>query len=198
MHTTITEQIQSAIEIKSRVLQQMPGEIAAAAEILIASLQNGGAVALCGNGGSAADCQHLSGELVGRFRRERRAIRAFALTVDTSVITAIANDYAYDDVFARQVEGLLRPGDVLVAISTSGQAENCLRAVDRAREMGVHTIAMTGESGGRLKDRVDLCLCVPANDTARVQEVHILIGHILCDIIETALMPPAGDASDGR
>jgi D-sedoheptulose 7-phosphate isomerase len=140
----------------------------------------------CGNGGSAADSQHLAAELVGNFRRSRRAFPSIALTTDTSVLTAIANDWSYPEVFERQVEALCQPGDVLVGISTSGNSKNVCAALAKARELGVFTIALTGRSGGRMAALADVCLRVPSTDPARIQEGHILCGHILCEWIELA------------
>jgi D-sedoheptulose 7-phosphate isomerase len=153
----------------------------AIAEVLAA----GGKVLLCGNGGSAADCQHIAAELVGRFGRERRALAAIALTVDTSALTAIANDYSFDRVFARQVEALGRKGDALLAISTSGRSKNVLEALRAARGLGMRTLALTGEGGRGME--ADLCLAVPSRETPRVQECHILLGHVLCEIAESRL-----------
>ena len=146
----------------------------------------GNKILWCGNGGSAADSQHLAAELVGRFHRTRRAFPSIALTTDTSVLTAIANDWSYDDVFKRQVEALCVAGDVLVGISTSGNSKNVCTALAKARELGAFTVAMTGRSGGRMATLADVCLRVPATDPARIQEGHILCGHILCEWIELA------------
>jgi D-sedoheptulose 7-phosphate isomerase len=149
-------------------------------------LLTGNKILWCGNGGSAADSQHLAAELVGRFRSMRRAFPSIALTTDTSVLTSIANDWSYEEVFARQVEALTQPGDVLVGISTSGNSSNVCAALEKARELGVFTVAMTGKSGGRMASLADICLRVPATDPARIQEGHILCGHILCEWIELA------------
>ncbi len=146
----------------------------------------GNKILWCGNGGSAADSQHLSAELVGHFRRTRRTLPSIALTTDTSVLTAIANDWSYQKVFERQVEALGRPGDVLVGISTSGNSKNVCAALAKARELGIFTVAMTGQSGGRLATVADVCLRVPSTTPARIQEGHILCGHILCEWIELA------------
>lgn len=154
---------------------------------LAASLANGGTLFWCGNGGSAADSQHLAAELVGRFKKNRRALRSVALTTDTSVLTCVANDYSYNDIFSRQIEALGRSGDVLVGISTSGNSDNVIQALKTAREMGLITIAMLGKDGGITKKLVDHSLIIPSNSTARIQEMHILIGHILCEIIEKEL-----------
>jgi D-sedoheptulose 7-phosphate isomerase len=141
----------------------------------------------CGNGGSAADCQHLAAELVGRFRRERKGLASIALTTDSSILTSIGNDFGYDYVFARQVEALCRPGDLLVGISTSGSSCNVCSAISKARDIGAYTFAMTGKGGGHLATLADICLQVTSSDTARIQESHILMGHLLCDLIETQI-----------
>jgi D-sedoheptulose 7-phosphate isomerase len=161
--------------------------IASFARTIASALANGSTVFWCGNGGSAADSQHLAAELVGRFKKDRRPLRSVALTTDTSVLTCVANDYSYEDIFARQVEALSRPGDVLVGISTSGQSENILRAVKMARSLGLQTIGLLGKDGGVAKDLVDQAIVIPSESTARIQESHILIGHILCDLIEQEL-----------
>jgi D-sedoheptulose 7-phosphate isomerase len=190
MVTRIREQLRQSAELKAQVATELAEGIAAAAELILTALRSGHLVAFCGNGGSAADCQHLAGELVGRFRRERAAWRALALTTDTSILTAIGNDYGYEQVFSRQVEGLLSAGDLLVLFSTSGNAANCVAAAETTRNLGGLTLALTGADGGRLKDLATLSLCVPSTDTPRVQEAHITIGHILCDLVEDALTKP--------
>jgi D-sedoheptulose 7-phosphate isomerase len=186
MQDDVRRQLAESAALVQAAAALAPG-IAEAAALLTAALRQGGMVAFCGNGGSAADCQHLAGELVGRFRRERPAWRALALTTDTSILTAIGNDYGYEQVFARQVEAHMRRGDVLVAFSTSGNARNCVLGAEAARAQGVKTVALTGGDGGALRPVVDLCLCVASEDTPRVQEVHIAIGHIICDLVERAL-----------
>jgi D-sedoheptulose 7-phosphate isomerase len=168
-------------------LAELAPAISAAAQRMVDALGGGGKILICGNGGSAADAQHLAAELMGRYRKERRPLPALALTVDTSALTAIANDYAFEEVFARQVHGIGLPGDLLLAISTSGNSANVLRAVAAAREKGMTTIALTGEGGGGLAARADLAIRVPASLSNSVQEMHIAVGHILCGIIEDAL-----------
>jgi D-sedoheptulose 7-phosphate isomerase len=156
-----------------------------AAAMLADALAAGKKVLLFGNGGSAADAQHIAAELIGRFERERRAFPAIALTTDTSALTAIANDYGYEDVFARQVRGLAAPGDVAIAISTSGNSPSVLRAVDAAAALGMRTIGLTGGTGGELAKHVHVSLCVAATtNTARIQETHITIGHVLCALVD--------------
>ncbi|MDI9433879.1 MAG: SIS domain-containing protein [Planctomycetota bacterium] len=154
------------------------------AEMIAQSLTEGGTLYLCGNGGSAADAQHIAGEFVGRFRTERRALPAVALSTDTSVLTCIANDYDYESVFARQVEALVREGDVLWAFSTSGTSANVLKAVEAARSKNARIIAFTGTSNSPLESMADLCLCADARATARSQEIHQLAYHIVCDLVE--------------
>ena len=158
--------------------------IVAIAEAIGQSLRAGGTLYLCGNGGSAADAQHIAGEFVGRFRRERRALPAVALSTDTSVLTCIANDYDYERVFARQVEALVRPGDLLWAFSTSGTSPNVLRAAEAARRQGARVIAFTGRAKSKLETLADLCFCAEAALTARSQEIHQLAYHIICDLVE--------------
>ena len=150
------------------------------------ALAGGHKILFCGNGGSAADSQHLAAEIVGRFQKERPSLPALALTVDTSVLTAVANDYGYDTVFSRQVEGLGNDGDVLVGISTSGNSKNVIAAIEAARKKQMKVIGFTGIGGGKMADLCDVCLAVPSRVTARTQEMHIMIGHILCEIAEEA------------
>ncbi|WP_041658377.1 D-sedoheptulose 7-phosphate isomerase [Marinithermus hydrothermalis] len=159
-------------------------EVERAAERIARSLEAGGKVLLCGNGGSAADAQHIAAELVGRFLKERRALPALALNTNTSIVSAIGNDYGFAEVFARQVAAMGHAGDVLVAISTSGNSANVLRAAETARAKGLEVIGLTGAGGGRLAELCDLCLRVPSTSTPRIQEVHILIGHIISQLIE--------------
>jgi D-sedoheptulose 7-phosphate isomerase len=167
--------------------QALPGAIADAAHRIAGTLRAGGKLLIFGNGGSAADAQHLAAELVGRYRRERRPWPAIALTTDTSALTAIGNDYGFDEIFARQVRALAAPGDVVIGLSTSGNSENVLRAFAAAGEAGAFRIGLGGRDGGRMTAACDLALIVPADDTARIQEMHITILHILCDTIETEL-----------
>jgi D-sedoheptulose 7-phosphate isomerase len=158
-----------------------------AAEACIAALRSGGTIAFCGNGGSASQAQHFAAELVGRFRRERHAFSAIAFTTDSSILTAIGNDYGFDQVFSRQVDGLLRPGDVLIGLSTSGGAANVCLAAEAAHSAAVTVLGFTGRDGGRLAPLCDLELRVAAQETARIQECHLVLGHLLCDLIEAAL-----------
>lgn len=170
-----------------RKLEQQADLVAAAADAMIAALRNGNKVLFCGNGGSAADSQHLAAELMGRYLRDRKPLPALALTVDTSALTAIGNDYGYAEVFARQLRGIGAKGDVLVGLSTSGNSENVVKAVEAAKAMGIHTIALTGQGGGKLAAIADLCLAVPSGKTNEIQEMHIAIGHLVCGLVEEAV-----------
>ena len=154
---------------------------------IINCLENGKKILIFGNGGSAADAQHIAAELVGRFKKERKAMPALALTVDSSSLTALGNDYGFDTIFERQVEALANKNDAVIGISTSGNSENIIRAVNKANSIGAFTIGLLGNDGGKLKDAVNLPIIIPSNDTARIQEVHITIGHIICEIIEEDL-----------
>ena len=163
------------------------GPIVAAARVMEGCLREGGKVMFCGNGGSAADAQHLAAELMGRFLNDRAPMASIALTVDTSALTAIGNDYGFDEVFARQVRGLGRAGDVLVGISTSGNSANIVAAFEAAREIGIHTVALTGGGGGKIGAIADSLINVPSLSTPRIQELHIAIGHTICELLEDAL-----------
>ena len=169
--------------------QQFIATIAAIVERVAAALAAGNKVLFAGNGGSAADAQHLAGELVGRFNYDRVPAAGLALTTDTSALTAIGNDYGFDEVFARQVQGLGRRGDVLIAISTSGRSPNILRAIAAARAGGLAVVGFTGASGGEMMAQCDLCLCAPADATPLIQQLHITAGHIVCGLVEERLFP---------
>ncbi len=184
MKDVILDTIESHVELVAGVRGALIEPIAAAAQAMVDCLAAGNVIYWCGNGGSAADAQHLAAELVGRFTRERRALASIALGTNTSTLTSVGNDYGFETVFSRQVEGLVRAGDVLVAISTSGTSINVVRAVEAANEKGALTIGLLGRDGGSLKGLCERSLVVPAHNTARVQEMHILIGHILCDLVE--------------
>ena len=173
--------------LKKIVAETLSSEILDAAQKIQGRLEAGGKLLLMGNGGSAGDAQHIAAELVGRFKKERKAIPALALTVDTSSLTALGNDYGFDTIFERQVEALANKNDTVIGISTSGNSENVVRAVNKANSIGAFTIGLLGNDGGKLKDAVNLPIIIPSNDTARIQEVHITIGHIICEIIEEDL-----------
>lgn len=183
----IEQHFRASIEAKQRTLTMMGAHIIAAAQLMHERLQAGNKILICGNGGSAADAQHFAAELVNRFEIERPGLAAIALTTDSSILTSIANDYAFARIFARQVQALGRPNDILLAISTSGDSPNVLAAMNAAREMGLTTIALTGREGGAMGRQLtgdDLEIRAQATATARIQEVHILILHCLCDLID--------------
>ena len=158
-----------------------------AADLIAKSLKSGGTIFWCGNGGSAADSQHIAAEFVGRFKKDRQPLRSIALTTDTSVLTCIANDYSFKEIFSRQVDALGRKGDVLVAISTSGKSENIKQALIHAKKKGIKSIGLLGNNGGVCKNNTDISIIVPSNVTARIQEAHILIEHLLCELVECKL-----------
>lgn len=175
------------LSLARKVRDELPEACAEVAGVLAERIGAGHTVFWCGNGGSASDAQHLAAELVGRFNRDRRALPSVALNVNASILTAVSNDYGYDEVYARQVQGLVRSGDVLVGLSTSGNSPNVVRAVEAANEQGAVTVGLLGRDGGRLASLCRYTITVSADDTARIQEMHILIGHIFCDLIESTL-----------
>lgn len=189
------QRLQKIVEESVKVKQQMlPAALPAAEQAalaLIKAFEKGNRLFLCGNGGSAADSQHIAAEFIGRFRKERRALPAIALTTDTSVLTCLPNDYSYEIIFSRQLEGLGRSGDVLWGISTSGKSGNVLRAFETAAKMGIMTVAMTGHDGGPMGRMADICMNVPATVTARIQEAHITLAHAICEIVEDHFAGPA-------
>ncbi len=187
----IENSIRNSIKVKTDLLNDKDGlnAIKSAAEFCIESLAQGGKILLCGNGGSAADAQHIAAELSGRYKYDRPPLYAEALHVNGSYITAVANDYSYDLVFSRMVKAMGKTGDVLIALSTSGNSKNVLEAVKQANGLRMTTIGLTGKNGGKLAQMCDLCIKVPSDDTARIQESHILIGHILCEKIEKTIFP---------
>lgn len=183
MQQSIIDEISSIVSGLEK-LKEAAADVEKIVRICTAALKNGNKILFCGNGGSAAQAQHLAAELVGRYKMERRALAALSLTVDTSDITAIGNDYGYDDIFRRQLEGLGKAGDVLIGLSTSGNSTNVIRAFELARSMDIRTVAFTGEGGGKMKALADICLTVPSTQTNHIQEMHITIGHIVCGLVE--------------
>ena len=185
----VTRMIRASISAKERLLSSpdFAAMVAGVSRIVLASVKSGHKILLFGNGGSAADAQHIAAEFVGRFAFDRPALPALALNVNTSCITAIGNDYGFDQVFSRQIEALGQAGDVAVGISTSGNSGNVLRAMETSKKRGLHTIGLTGRVGGQLKGAVDYCICVPSDETPRIQESHILIGHIISELVEEAM-----------
>jgi D-sedoheptulose 7-phosphate isomerase len=187
----VRDRIAESVEAKQALLAgDEPERAARLADMIAESLRAGGKVLLFGNGGSAADATHLAAELVGRFKLERAPLPALSLTDNVSAISAIGNDYAYEEVFARQVEAFGRPGDVAVGISTSGTSDNVLAGLRKAAELDLRTAAFTGASGASLPDEVELCLRMPSDDTARIQECYLLLGHVVCELVEQALFVP--------
>ncbi|PKO30933.1 MAG: phosphoheptose isomerase [Betaproteobacteria bacterium HGW-Betaproteobacteria-7] len=187
----VAQHFEDSVQTKLNAVEALSPPIAAAIETLTASLINGGKILACGNGGSAADAQHFAAELIGRFEAERQELAAIALTTDTSILTAVANDYSFNQIFARQVRGLGHAGDVLLAISTSGNSANVIEAIKAAHEHDMHVIALTGKGGGLIGEMLrddDIHLCVPAERTARIQETHLLVIHCLCDGIDALLL----------
>ncbi len=175
------------IDTAGRTMDSLAESVIEVGRLMAACLDRGGGILWCGNGGSASDSQHIAAELVGRFKGNRRPLRSIALNTDTSVLTCIANDFGYDDIFSRQVEAVGRPGDVLVGISTSGRSRNVNAAYRAAGTCGLTTVGLLGKGGGEALDLVDHALVVPSDSTARIQEAHILIGHVFCEIIESEL-----------
>ena len=180
--------LESSFQVHSRFIAECLTDLSTAADALASAYRSGHKALFFGNGGSAADAQHLAAEFVGRYLRDRPPLPALALNVNTSVVTAIGNDFGYREVFARQLEAFAVAGDVAVALSTSGNSANVIEAVVRARQLGVYTIGFTGASGGQLKGLVDTLIAVPSEDTPRIQECHILAGHALCDVVESVMV----------
>ena len=189
------KQVRAELDALRDVLERFPeteaAKVVRMAETIAAALVAGNTVFTCGNGGSAADAQHIAAELVGRFRHKERGYGAHALTTNSSVVTSLANDYSFEEIFSRQLESMARRGDVLLALSTSGGSPNVIRAVETARALGVHAFAFSGKGGGRLAETAELAVVVPHDDFARIQEVHITLGHILCGLVEEIILPSA-------
>ncbi len=181
--------VEESIRLKDRFFTEHGEKVLVAAQLLVDVFQAGGRVLIFGNGGSAADAQHLAAEFVNRFQVERPPLAALALTTDTSILTAVANDYDFKQVFAKQVRALGRPGDLAWGISTSGNSPNVVAGLETARELGLRTLALSGGDGGPVADGADVALIVPSRNTPRVQEVHITLGHVLCDLVDFVLFP---------
>jgi D-sedoheptulose 7-phosphate isomerase len=193
----VSQLIEASIATKQELLSSAEtlSTIAKVSELLVGALRQGGKVLLFGNGGSAADAQHIAAELVGRFAFDRPALPAMALTVNSSCVTAIGNDYGFDQIFSRQLEALARPGDIAIGISTSGNSLNVQNAMSAAKKIGLHTVALTGRGGGKLRNIVDHCICAPSDETPRIQECHILIGHIISELVEREIFHEEGRVS---
>src|SRR3990167_5492657 len=188
MRDRIIDIINDSIHIKEEILHTQLDNIIKAVKVIVASFKSGGKVLIFGNGGSAADAQHICAEFVGKFKKERAALPAVPLNTNSSVLTALSNDYGYEVVFSRQLEALARPADIAIGISTSGKAKNVLLAIKKAKEMGLKTICLSGGTGGELARSADICLLMPSSVTARIQEAHITIAHIICEMVETELL----------
>ena len=184
MKQTLLQHVEESVQLKQAFFGREMDHVLAQAEDMAERLKRGGRILVCGNGGSAADAQHLAAELSGRYLKERRALAGLALTTDTSALTAIGNDYGFDQIFSRQVEALARPGDLLIGISTSGNSPNVIRAVASAKELGVRTLGLLGRDGGKLASLMDDALVVPSPVTARIQEVHQMVYHFWCEALD--------------
>jgi len=187
MKDRIKKLITDSIRMKEKMLEENVDIISDISKIIIDAYKNDRKVIVFGNGGSAADAQHLATELVCRFEKERKSLNAIALTTNTSMLTAIGNDYGFDRVFSRQIEGLVNEGDVVIGISTSGNSKNVILGIEQAKKQKAITVGWTGKTGGKLKNLVDYCICIPSENTARIQEGHVLLIHIICSIIEEEL-----------
>ena len=184
VNKVITREFEAHVDTIHSVMGNMEADLESAANLMVNTLKSGHKILLCGNGGSAADAQHIAAELTGRYKTKRRGLPAIALTTDTSALTAIGNDFGYAKVFSRQVEALANRGDLLIGISTSGNSENILLALQKAKALGCTTLGLSGDDGGKMNGLCDINLVIPSDDTPRIQEMHILFGHILCHIID--------------
>ena len=193
----VAREIEDSIKVKAKLVYEGAELIAQMVVVVATQLRAGGKLIIFGNGGSAADAQHIAAEFVGRYLVEREALPAIALTTDTSALTAIGNDYGFEQVFSRQIQALAKREDIALGISTSGDSPNVVRGLTVARELGLATLGFTGQNGGKMRNLVDLCLCVPSNTTPRIQEVHILVGHILVGIAENVLLSEGKTQSPG-
>jgi D-sedoheptulose 7-phosphate isomerase len=189
MERVVDELARESIAVKTRFFAENRDQIVSVAEKMVSAIRSGKKILLFGNGGSASDAQHIACEFVGRFGPDRPPLAAIALTTDTSALTALANDYGYSTVFSRQIGALGAPGDVAIGISTSGNSPSVLEALDAARAKGLVTIGLTGETGGKMIGRADYLFCVPSRTTPRIQETHITLGHIICDLVDRSLFP---------
>lgn len=190
MKTKINNILRESIKVKEDLASFHIGVITEIVDAIVKCVKRGGKIIIFGNGGSAADSQHIAAELMGRFKKERQALAAIALTTNTSTITAIGNDYGYDLSFKRQLEGIAKTEDVALGISTSGNAKNVNEAISKAKELGLVTVAFTGQKGGELGKKADITLKIPSNNTPRIQEAHITAGHIICELVEEAMTQP--------
>ena len=184
MKQTINNEFQAHLETINNVINTMENKLVEASTLVVNTLKAGNKILLCGNGGSAADAQHISAELTGRYKSDRRGLPAIAITTDTSALTSISNDYGYDRVFDRQIEALANKGDLIIGISTSGNSRNIINALKVGKELGCNTLGFTGKGGGEMNQICDINVIVPSDDTPRIQEMHILFGHIICQVVD--------------
>lgn len=184
MKQVISRELHSHLETINKVIETMEDKLEEAATLVLKILKAGNKILLCGNGGSSADAQHIAAELTGRYKSDRPGLPAIAITTDTSALTSISNDYGYDRVFDRQIEALANKGDLIIGISTSGNSQNIINALKVGRELGCNTLGLTGKGGGEMNQICDINLIVPSNDTPRIQEMHILFGHIICQVVD--------------
>ncbi|UTJ07350.1 D-sedoheptulose 7-phosphate isomerase [Arcobacter roscoffensis] len=184
MIKTISQELQNHLSIVNSVINSMEDQLNETSKLILDTLKNGNKILICGNGGSAADAQHIASELTGRYKTNRKALPCIALTTDTSALTSIGNDYGYEKVFARQVEALVNEGDLFIGISTSGNSQNIITALKTAKDLGCNTLGLSGNDGGEMDELCDLNLIVPSSNTPRIQEMHILFGHIFCQLID--------------
>ncbi len=187
MEEIIKGALQESLRAKDEFVRENILNIEFVAEKIASALSNDRKLILCGNGGSAADAQHISAEFVNRFKMERPPLPAIAISTDTSILTSIGNDYGFDQVFSKQIKAIGMEGDVLIAISTSGRSPNIIKAVESAKDMGIYTIGLSGGDGGKLLEKADLCLCVNSKETPRIQETHIFVGHLICELVDYIL-----------
>jgi len=184
MKQVISRELHSHLETINKVIETMEDKLEEAATLVLKILKAGNKILLCGNGGSSADAQHIAAELTGRYKSDRPGLPAIAITTDTSALTSISNDYGYDRVFDRQIEALANKGDLIIGISTSGNSQNIINALKVGRELGCNTLGLTGKGGGEMNQLCDINVIVPSNDTPRIQEMHILFGHIICQVVD--------------
>ncbi len=189
MQGKIKAELKESMEVTNEVIKKLLPQIEQAAKLMLSALKAGNKILLFGNGGSAADAQHIAAELIGRYQKDRKSLPAIALSTDTSILTSVSNDYGFETIFARQIEGLAKKGDIALGISTSGNSKNVMLGLKKGKELGCKSLALLGCDGGRIKDAVDLSIVIPSHSTPRIQESHITIAHILCNLIEKEIFP---------
>jgi D-sedoheptulose 7-phosphate isomerase len=197
MEEAILKAFKESSEVKERFLKENLSKLITAIKLIVEAFEKGNKLFFFGNGGSAADAQHLAAEFVNRYLMERPPLPAIALTTDTSILTSVSNDVAFNEIFSKQLRALGREGDIAIGLSTSGNSPNVIKAIETAKEMGMKTVALTGRDGGKLNKKADISLLVPSSSTPRIQEAHILIGHMLCEMVETRLFLKSGQDRKG-